>query len=342
MPRKPAAARAEVVQGPPAQERSLLPVALGQDQQFVQEAGEAVASFVGQIARFFGHAGELEVSAKALLDRAQAMPVPTTMEEDEGVQHDIREATAARKTASEHWDINRVLSRFHRRLTAAEHRTTDAIERASTILNGLHNTYTQNERRRVFEEQERQRREDEQRERERLAREAAELEAEAIKREEASADLSKRERTFVELYTGSYRENAQKAAQLAGFTKKPLEEAARLLSLPKIQAAVRAADEAARLREQARATREKPVQVETREVVVNISKAAGGSSRTTYGAEVLDEKALIEAVFAGSYGIPRDVLKVDHAKVNQYGNQFRELIDRWPGVRHTSSTKLVG
>jgi hypothetical protein len=95
------------------------------------------------------------------------------------------------------------------------------------------------------------------------------------------------------------------------------------------------------MRAQAAATKEQPLDVQYQQAKPDVKRAAGASDRTTHGAEVMDEAALHDAVFAGRFGIPRDVLVVDHARVNAYGKDLKELINKWQALRYTKNTKVV-
>jgi hypothetical protein len=46
------------------------------------------------------------------------------------------------------------------------------------------------------------------------------------------------------------------------------------------------------------------------------------------------------AVIGGKHGIPPDVLMVNQARLNDYARDLGDVINRWPGVRFDSDTKL--
>lgn len=310
-----------------------------EDEQFAMQAGSAVQAFLGSLRGFFSEAMQIESAAKTSLSVARAMKEPTTADEDAEVQTFTKGTSVAIKAAESHWEFRLTVHQFHRRLTAALSRSTDALTEANSIGNNLHNAYVVKERRRAAAETEWLRIEAvqvaaaaRQKELDLLARQADDAEA-------ASADLSEREQTFVDLVFAHG--DAMKAAKTAGY-KNPLEKGAQLMTVAKIQAAVQAKQAAAALRSQAAARKAAPLEIESRTVQPDIQRGRGVTGdRTTWGAEVMDEAKLIEAVFAGTYGIPRDVLMVNPAKVRDYGKSMHELIDRWPGVRHTKITKTV-
>jgi hypothetical protein len=217
------------------------------------------------------------------------------------------------------------------------------LEEAVGIGNRLHARFEEEANRRAREETERLRREAEQRAADERERELARAEAEAVKLEEGAAELSGRERTFVDLYTSQGRResgNAQNAATAAGF-RDPLKSAARLISLPKIQKAIEAVQQAAAIRRQATARREAPLEVDApQKVVPMVTRAANTSTRTYHSAVVTDKDALVAAVISGKHGIPWDVLTFDQSKVNEYARSLEERINAWPGVQHKKETKI--
>jgi hypothetical protein len=136
--------------------------------------------------------------------------------------------------------------------------------------------------------------------------------------------------------------------------------------LPKILTALEARRAADEVRQQAAAKAQAPISVDVPVERPRVSSAAGLSSRTRWGATVLDAGLLTDAVFVefgttlaawigkpvdeatvrgflkGYAGqIPRDVLAVDESIVRKYGESLHEAIDRWPGVVHTKNTKGV-
>lgn len=312
------------------------------DELLVANVGREILTFVKGLADFFTTAKAMEVEALATLDQAKKLTQPKTKEEDEQVQLFIRSTSQQKRAVEEHWKITTLVNRFHRAMTTRRAKAVDALEIANGQANNLHNAYIKAEQRRVAEEQERVRREAE--ERARLDREAevARMEAEAVRREEASADLSDREVMFLTYYiSGPYMGNAQKCAQLAGY-KDPLAQGARLVSSAKIQKAIKAKREAEEIRRQADAVREAPLDVQVETVQPEVSRSVGGVSRTTHGAELVDEQALVNAILAKTPGIPTDLLRIDRVALNAYGRDLKEKINLWPGVKHVSKTSLVG
>lgn len=314
-------------------------VGVSEDEQIAVAAGKAVLEFVRGVAAFFLTARELEKDALAIADEGRALRLPTSQAEDLELQKWIVRTSKLTKQVEEHWKITTTISAFHRRMTGRRAVSTDAIKTANDRGNNLHAQYVKDEERRVAAENERRRRESEQAEQDRRDRESAALEAEAVRREEASSDLTARETTFVELYMA--RGDGISAARAAGF-KTPAKDAARLLTLAKIQAAIAAKKSAIAIRQQAAAVQAAPLIpddiIEERPAV---AKAAGTASRVTKSAELLDEAALIEAIFSGRYGIPRTILRVDPAALNQEARNLGDLINRWPGVRYKETPRVI-
>jgi hypothetical protein len=327
---KPAAPAVEILE-PEAPELKL-----------VETDGQEIGAFIRNIASFFRSAMTLETAAKATLVRARELQPPTTAEEDESIQLFIKAANTDRKKAEEHWSICQVFSGVHRKLTAARGRTTTALEDAASTAQRLHNRWREDQERIARAEQDRIRREAEERARQERERELRELEQKAIDAEEASTNLSEREQAFVACYaTGPYAGNGVVCAQRAGF-KDAMKSAARLISLPKIQSAIRAAQEADVARAQAAALREQPIETGPIETVkANIIRSAGSFDRSTWTGEVVDETQFVMAVVAGRHGIPIDTLQINPVKLNEYARSLHERLDLWPGVRAKKSTRTV-
>lgn len=310
-----------------------------EDVQLATTAGEAVRTFLLGVREFFLTAQTLEAKALATLDQAKALRLPATADDDLTLQKFIRQTSADNKVVTEHWKITTTISAFHKRMTGKRAVATTALDAANKIGNDLHNAYVQAAERKAREEQERLRRVAEQEEADRRQREQDALEAEAVRREEAAGELSARELTFVDLYLA--RGDGQNAARAAGF-KSPAKDAARLLTLKKIQDALEAKRSAAAIRQQAAAIKREPLVVDVPEVKANVLQASGSFQRAAPGsAELLDEAALIEAIFAGKYGIPRTILKIDQTALNLQARDLGVLINRWPGCRYKAPEKKL-
>lgn len=325
MAKKPAAPIIDVVPDDPE-------VALA-----TQEGGQ-VQAFVAGLRVFFERARHLETHAKATLLTAKTWQRPTSKEEDEHLVANVRSVNAQKREVEDHWTITAMVSRFHRRLTAARDRGVGPLEEAAGIGNRLHAAWAEEERRRAREEDERQRREAEERARRDREQELADLERLALEAEASSPDLSEREARFVDYLTGPYQVPAR-AAQQAGF-KSPEAAAARLLAMPKIAQAVEQARSAKALRDQAAARRAAPVVVEHQPVKAAVAK--GGAE--TWSGEVYDPDAFLAALLdpmtRTRLGIPSDIATFLPAKVNEYARSLHEQIDRWPGVRHKKTTSI--
>lgn len=327
-----AARQPEVIDIPPTEEMS-------EDLQLAATAGEAVREFVRGIRQFFTTAAALETTALARLDEAKAFKAPTNADEDLAVQKFIRQTSADNKAVVEHWKITTTISAFHKRMTGKRAIATKALDDANEIGNRLHNAYEKEEERKARAEAERLRLLAEQEEADRRQREQDNLEAEAVRREEAASDLSARELTFIDLYLT--RGDGLSAARGAGF-KTPAKDAARLLTLKKIQDAIAAKRSAAEIRRQAAVIAQQPLIVDTPEVKPNVGKAAGSFQRASPGsAELLDEAGLIDAIFSGRFGIPRSILRIDQAALNLQARDLGEQINKWPGVRFKAPEKKL-
>jgi hypothetical protein len=311
------------------------------EQQLVATDGTTIMQFLSatRLVQFFKDATALEVKAKATLARAKTLTAPTTLEEDVAIQTFIKGATADKKTVEETWGICQVFSQVHRRLTAKRGIAVEALEDAGKIAQRLHNDYAEAERRRAAQEQEQKRQEAEAKARLEREEEARQLEAKALEAEQASPDLSTREAVFVDLVVSG--RSPIDAAKGAGY-KNPETQGPKLMDLAKIQVAIKAKNDAKAIREQAEATRQKPLDIRTETVKPAIGKAAGGSfDRTTHSAEVLNERLFIEAVVGGQHGIPLDCLTVNTTKLNEYARSLQERVNLWPGIRHKKETKTI-
>jgi len=314
------------------------PIEQSEDVQIVKTAGEAVTTFLLSVTKFFKTAKELETQALETLERSKALKLPTNGDEDVALQKFIRETSAQNKVVEEHWQITTAIHRFHKHMTGRRAIASTALDQANKRGNELHAQYLREEEQRVARENERLRREAEQAEQERKDRELEALEAEAVRREEAAGELSAREQIFVDLVFAG---NGQtQAAQRAGF-KKPAADGTRLMALEKIKNAIEAKRSAAAIRAQAEAIKRQPVLVDIEEKKPDVRQAAGAHDRSTHSAELLDETALIEAIFAGKYGIPRTILKIDQTALNAQARDLKELINKWPGVRYKKTTSVI-
>ncbi len=312
---------------------------VSEDEQLATTDANAVRVWLRGIAGFFTTARAMEESSGRTLVEARRLVTPKTEQEDLAIQRFVKQTTEDRKAVEGHWDIALVVNRFHKRLTAARSRATAPLEEANGIGNRLHATYSENERRRAQEEQDRIRREAEEQARLDRERELARAEEEAVRLEEASEGLSEREKRFVELFAFGLN-TGPTAARAAGF-KDPAVAASRLLKQEKIIKAVKAVQEAAALRKQAEARRAQPLDVEVATVRPNISKAAGAHDRTSYSAEVFDPRLFVEAVIGGKHGIPADALMPNNVTLNEYARSLRDRINLWPGCRLKKITSVV-
>jgi len=305
------------------------------DVELVQVDGQAVARWVQNAALFFTEAKALETQAHRALAVAQGMKAPTTVLDDEQLQDQIRSWKAGEKQIEGHWTITSLLHNLHKRAVAYRERGSGAYKKAIDIGNTLHVQFKNAETRRIEEERRRQDRENE--ERARLEREAEleRYEQQALQAESASADLSEREQEFVRLVAYGFNSPVT-SARSAGY-KNPETIAPRLMAMPKIQVAIQALKDAQALRQQAEAVKKAPLLVE--EAIV--PDAPTGGDRTTWTGEVISEVAFRNAAFEGTHGIPRDCFTVDKVKLNEYARSMRENLNRWPGVRAKSTTRVV-
>jgi hypothetical protein len=312
----------------------VLPAEQFEDLNLITQVGDAIRNFMRGVAEFFRTAQALEQRSKATLMGANALQAPTDAASDEVLQRYAKRIQAEQKEVVSHWEITTVVHALHRRLTARRTIATDALEQAAERVNALHNRYTEAERRRVAEENERKRREAEEQARRDQDAEAERLEQQALAAEARMTSLSDREQKFVD-NIGTV--EPWEAAKFAGY-KDPRATALKLLNTPKIIKALKAKETAAALRKQADAVREQPVEVEVESARPDITKGLA-VDRTTYAAELLDERALVMAAIAGQ--VPNDILRNDTVKLNEHARGLKEGINRWPGVRLKKSTRMV-
>ena len=300
-----------------------------------------IREFIASLTPFFQTARTLEVAAKATLQRARASATPAHADADALIQVEIRQSSTDKKIVEDHWKITSTLFNFQRRLVTARKRATDALDEAATIWQRQHNTFAEMARRTAQAEQDRLRREAEAQAQQERTAELARLEQQALDAEAASGDLSERERSFVDYYTGPYRDPVR-AAQQAGY-KDPAMQAPRLLSMPKIQAAIKGKLEANALRDQRAAVKDAPLDVQVPTVAPNIAKV--GTDRTTKSAEVYDPEAFMAALLdprtRTALGIPATCATFDQVELNRQARDLGEFIGRWPGVRLVKKTTTV-
>ena len=327
-------------------EKAVEPEVLMPEESIAVTDGGKITSFVRNAAAFFAMARTLETEARDRLQRARAFAMPKDAQQDVDLQLFIRECSAGKKAVVEHWEITSIIHGLHKRLVAARKRGEDGNEEAAGIAQRMHNQYVEQEQRRAREEEDRRRREAQAAADAERARELAALEQQAIDAEAGSADLSDREARFVALVCQGL--GARAAAENAGF-KDAVKSGERLMAAAKIQAAIEAKRAAVSMRQQAEAVKQRPVAIQDVKVQPNIAHV--GSDRTTWGAEIYDGAALRAAAIedemlhrAGQprkYGIPREVLMVNPVQVNEHARSLHELIDAWPGCRHTKKTRTV-
>lgn len=305
-----------------------------EDAQLLEGLGADIKTFVAHAFAFLTVASDLETKAKASLARIQAMPAPTTMEEDDTLQREIRQFNADKRAIEDHWTICSKVHQFHRKLTGRRDIGVKALEEAATIGNRRHNAWVESERRRIADEiarQERQARE----EAEAVRRaEIARLEQERLEAEASAPDLSDREKDFVRLIvlTGCA---PDVAAERAGFKRVGYGQT--LMASGKITAALKSAYAALGVAKEAERLQAAPLEVAPVEVpTVNLDKG----TVTRWKAEVVDEARFIDAVLRGGYGIPTDCLTINTVKLNEYARSLHKLIDKWPGVKAVEETKV--
>lgn len=311
------------------------------EQQDTHQDLTAVSAWFKALPQFFARAAEIEASARNFHEAALTRAVPTSLEEDKAIVADVRTARERKKEAEDYWSVAGLLSRLHRRVTAARARAVDPLDQAIARLSSLHTTYERLERERVAREAEEARRAEEAKAAAERAKELAALEAAAVAAEESSPDLSERERAFVDYM--AEREDfpgvAIEAAKRAGF-QNPQAQAARLMGSAKVQAAIQARKDAKAARLQAEAIAAAPVQAAyVAPPPVQVAKG----TRTTRGAECFDQKAFIAACLSGKVPevVALAVLRVDGPALNDQGKAFREAINQWPGVRYVENGTVV-
>lgn len=321
---------------PAAMEAEVLPASA--ELTALETDGRAIQTFIAGLAQFFRTAGELEASAQATRAAAEQVTLPTTTTADAAIQQRLVQIAADKKTVESHWGICQVLSRVHKRTTAARGRAAGHLDAAAVRLNSHHNTFVREQRARQVEEEARVRREAEARAREEQERRAAELDAEAERMEEASEELSEREQRFVRLATRSPNSTMSTVAAESGY-KDGSKAAARLLSQPKIQRAIEAARAAEATRRQAEATREQPVHVQFDRPAVQVQKV--GTSRVTRSARIVDTAALVQslAVEIVAHTISSHALVPSQVWLNEQARAIGHQIERWPGVEYVETTK---
>lgn len=302
------------------------------------EMGAGIGKFLVGLRGFFKGAEELEAKAQDTLRVANQTMTPETAQQDEAIQIAIRQASEQSKAIDKYWEPRGLFHRINAALIARQKRATDALDRAKTILNGKHNTYTEQAKRAAWEAQAKIDREAQQRAEALRAKELADLEAAALEAERTMPQLSAREEVFVACVLKGYA--PYQCAREALF-KNPADSAQRLMETPKIQRAIAARQQSSALRQQATAASQAPLQVQqTPEVVADVVKAAGAKEVTRWHAEITDEAALIAAWKAGQLGIPDDLFTVNMPKANELARSLKANLSRWPGIIGVPETKV--
>lgn len=321
----------------PAPPAAMVPYAA--DMADTRDGLGVLANFGMNLEAFFERAEHLTRRADETLLEARGVAAPTTAGEDEQIQIKAKRGNEDLRETRAHYDtITKVLTRLHRYFTGKRTRTEQPTEEAVKILNRLHNGWTDAERRRVAQENERRRLQAEQDAAAERQRDLDRLEAQALEREARMEELSEREQKYVQLVCTGTEPTA--AAKMCGY-KDAFGTAARLQGTEKIRQAILAKREALALREAASTVAQQPVDVDFEEATANVTRAAGVKERTTWKGVVDDERAFVDAVIAGTYGIPRELLIIDRVLLNDKARGLKKLMDKWPGVHAESSTGLV-
>ena len=308
------------------------------EQTFLEQAGAAISTFLKGVPAFLRRARELDQQADATLLKAKSIALPTTGDEDAAVQSFIKSVSAEKKYWLDFYDIAQKVHAVHKRLVARRTLTENKLVAAADLAQRLHNAYVESERQRAFQEQQRLQREADAKERERRDAELSELERVALDAEAGVADLSEREQAFLrDVFRGITPFNA---AERAGY-KDATKQSMRLMMEPKIAKALDELQQAEAARKQAEALKSAPIVAVVETVTPDIQKAAGTVDRTTWSAELLDERAFIDAAISGKYGVPMDCLSVNMPKVNELARSMRENLNRIPGLRAKKTTRTV-
>lgn len=210
----------------------------------------------------------------------------------------IKGAKTLKREVEAHYEaIKKPLNAARATVLDMEKKHLAPIDAAIAIAVKLDTTWTVAEQQRQQAEADRQRIENEKAAREQREKELAAQEAAAQAAEASSPDLSAREALFVKEFTG-YSDRGPagllRAARLAGY-KDVHAQALRLFKLPKISAAIDAADKAAAIRKQAEAVKTQPLSVAASVVESQLGSVPGTSMRTTYGAEIVNLGLFVKA-----------------------------------------------
>ena len=282
-----------------------------------------------------------------MVERAEALTVPTDDASDKIVQRVVVDSTRGRKANAKHWEpITKTFHQVHKALTSGRGEAEKDFVRAASIGNRHHSNYVAEEERKARLEQQRL---------DRLAREAAQrerdeetrrLEEERLTLEADSPTLSDREQRFVNAY--DRHGHAIQAERMAGYKAG---YGAKLLEREKIQTALELLVKTREVARQQEVVKKAPIIPKATAVVRStVGHVVGAGSRKQRGAEIYDEAALIEAILMqaanppgeGEPVIPTDVLTVKAPKVNEYARSLGRNISEWPGVRFTEETKVTG
>lgn len=257
----------------------------------------------------------------------------------QGALEFIRSAKQLKRKIEDHWSaITRNVDELKRNLLDLKRKDVEPVETAIEVATRVALVYSNEEERRVREEQDRLRREAEARAQQTRERELAEQEALALKLEAESPALSAREAIFVDAILAGL--TSDRAAVRAGY-KDQAASSLRLMNTQKILDAIEAKKAAIAIREQAEAQRRQPLDVVTETVQKQVAKVAGTRNTTSWSAAVDDLDRLIDAVVAGR--APRAALKADTVYLNGQAEQLHEAFDTaFPGCRSIKKQGIAG
>lgn len=253
----------------------------------------------------------------------------------------IRGAKQLKRKIETHWsNITRSVDDLKKNLLTLKRQDLEPVDEAIAQAERVSLGYEQAENARAQAEADRNRIAAEEKAARERAAELDRLEQQALKAEAGSSDLSPRERVFVTHFLTWG--NGSKAASVAGF-KDAEKRGTLLLTMPKIQEAIRAQREAELIRQQATAKREQPLDVQTKQVESRLGKAAGVSTRTTYSCDPddLDLEKLVAAIVAGS--VEYGAIEPDLVFLNRQAVALKESFEAaYPGCKLVKKSGIAG
>jgi len=286
-----------------------------------------------------------EGATQALTLRAEALGlVVIDKDSHRNALEFIRSAKQLKRKIEDHWSaITRNVDGLKKNLLDLKRRDLEPVEAAIEVAAATTLRFEQQEADRVRRIEAENRRLAEEKAARDRADQLREQEDAALRLEQDSPNLSPRESVFVDAIIAGFTPTA--AAQRSNY-KDAEAQGARLIDSVKIRTAIATRQQVQAIRQEAAAVAVQPLDIKVEKVISQTAKVAGVSSRSTWSAEVVNFKALLQ-----SLGITDEtnliaaqlVLQPDTVFLNQEATKLHEKLSQtYPGVEGREKRGIAG